>query len=106
MDVKLCLTSVVDTLVTLHAYCFLRLLGQNWVLVISICLIIDVRLRIFFFVTGKYTATMNAHLLSHIAECVRKWGPLWAYSCFSFEGMNRNLKILFHGTRDMSNEVL
>ena len=49
---------------------------------------------------------MNAHLLSHIAECVQKWGPLWAYSCFSFEGMNRNPKILFHGTRDMSHEVL
>ena len=37
---------------------------------------------------------MNIHLLSHIAECVRNWGPLWAYSCFQFEGMNRELKAL------------
>ena len=54
---------------------------------------------------GDFTATMNAHLLSHIPECVSKWGPLWAYSCFPFEGMNHALKLLFHGTRDMSYEV-
>ncbi len=30
--------------------------------------------------------TMKVHLLSHITECVKDWGPLWAYSCFSFEG--------------------
>ena len=48
---------------------------------------------------------MNIHLLSHIAECVRNWGPLWAYSCFQFEGMNRELKALYHGTRNMSQQV-
>ena len=37
--------------------------------------------------------------------CVRNWGPLWAYSCFSFEGHNHLLKILFHGTRQMNKEV-
>ena len=48
---------------------------------------------------------MNVHLLSHLAETVRSWGPLWAYSCFSFEGMNGYMKTFFHGTREMSTQV-
>ena len=35
-----------------------------------------------------------------ICKCL--WDPLWAYSCFPFEGMNHILKLLFHGTHDMS----
>ena len=29
-------------------------------------------------------------------------GPVWAYSCFSFESMNHHIKSLFHGSTDMS----
>ena len=29
----------------------------------------------------------------------------WAYSCFQFESANNYLKKLFHGTRDMSEQV-
>ena len=48
---------------------------------------------------------MNVHLLKHIPNCVRDWGPLWAYSCFSFESMNGHLKRYFHGTRCMNVQI-
>lgn len=34
------------------------------------------------------------------------WGPLWSYSCFHFENQNGYLKTLFHGTRDMTKQVV
>lgn len=49
---------------------------------------------------------MNVHLLIHICDCVKMWGPLWCYSCFTFETMNGHLKKLFHGTRDMTKQVI
>ncbi len=55
--------------------------------------------------SGKRHCSMNIHLLRHITDCVKKWGPLWAYSCFQFEGANNNLKKLFHGTKNMSEQV-
>ena len=48
---------------------------------------------------------MNMHLLIHLSQCVQDWGPLWAYSCFQFWSANNYLKKLFHGTRDMSEQV-
>lgn len=58
-----------------------------------------------FLYTGENFLTMNVHLLSHLHECVLDWGPLWAYSCFYFEGMNGQLKRFFHGTREMNKQV-
>lgn len=55
--------------------------------------------------TGEKNCTMNIHLLSHLTQCVRDWGPLWTYSCFSFESANNHLKKLFHGTKDMTKQV-
>jgi hypothetical protein len=51
------------------------------------------------------STTMNIHMLKHLPECVRRWGPVWSYSCFHFENMNGYLKYLFHGTRDMSKQM-
>ena len=48
---------------------------------------------------------MNVHLLRHIPECVQNWGPLWAYSCFTFESLNGALKRHFHGTKNMNKQV-
>lgn len=48
---------------------------------------------------------MNVHMLSHLHHCVLNWGPLWAYSCFSFEGMNGHLKQMFHGSQDMTKQM-
>lgn len=55
---------------------------------------------------GETNTTMNVHLLGHLPECVRQWGPLWAYTCFQYENMNGHLKKLFHGTRNMSKQVI
>lgn len=57
------------------------------------------------FDTGANSATMKVHLMYHVTECVRNWGPIWAYSCFSFESQNRVIKTLFHGTRQMNFQV-
>ena len=32
--------------------------------------------------------------------------PLWCYSCFTFETLNGHLKELFHGTSDMTKQVI
>lgn len=37
---------------------------------------------------GPLKCTMNVHLLQHLAYCVSRRGPIWAYSCFAFESMN------------------
>lgn len=58
------------------------------------------------FYVGEHNAPMNVHLLIHICDCVKMWGPLWCYSCFTFETMNGHLKKLFHGTRDMTKQVI
>ena len=49
---------------------------------------------------------MNVYMLVHVADVVNNWGPLWAYSCFQFESMNKELKKLFRGTRNMSKQVI
>ena len=56
-------------------------------------------------IAGDNAATMKSHLLHHAVYCVRNWGPLWAYTCFTFEGMNHHVKLLFHGNREMSKQV-
>ncbi|XP_021363193.1 uncharacterized protein LOC110456660 [Mizuhopecten yessoensis] len=40
---------------------------------------------------GENFVGLNVHNLSHLPDCVRKWGPLWAYSCFGFESANGEL---------------
>lgn len=41
---------------------------------------------------GLRNMTMNLHLLLHLAENVRKNGPLWCTSCFPYEDINGKLK--------------
>ena len=48
---------------------------------------------------------MNVHLLVHLQQCVSDWGPLWSYSCFPFVSANNHLRKLFHGTKDMTQQV-
>ena len=54
---------------------------------------------------GAVKATMNVHMLIHLPSCVVQWGPLWGYSCFPFESMNGQLKLLFHDSHDMTKQV-
>ena len=58
-----------------------------------------------FLLPGEKRTTMNIHFPSHLSECVRQWGPLWAYTCFQYENMNGHLWETFHGTRNMSKQV-
>ena len=48
---------------------------------------------------------MNIHLLQHLAYYVSRRGPLWAYSCFAFEGMNAFIKLLVHGTHHAMEQI-
>ena len=57
------------------------------------------------FYAGTNSQTMKLHLISHYVEVVRRWGPLWAYGCFPFESVNKQITKMFHGTRDMSRGV-
>ena len=33
----------------------------------------------------------NVHLLLHLSDTVKNWGPLWAINTFPFENENKNL---------------
>jgi len=48
---------------------------------------------------GDQQMTANLHGLLHLAATVRELGPLWAYSCFFFEGLNGLLLKHIHGTQ-------
>lgn len=48
---------------------------------------------------GERHMSANLHQLLHLPEVVRDLGPLWVYSCFSFEDVNGQLVKLFHGTQ-------
>jgi len=50
--------------------------------------------------------TSNIHLLLHLPDTVQQLGPLWAYSCFSFEGQNGILKSLVHGTQLVDKQII
>lgn len=48
---------------------------------------------------GTEYMTYNSHLLLHLVESVKNWGPLWGYSLFPFESMNGTLGKFVKGTR-------
>ncbi|XP_035663834.1 uncharacterized protein LOC118407465 [Branchiostoma floridae] len=54
---------------------------------------------------GERSQTMNMHLLRHLAHYTRLLGPLWAFSCFGFEGMNGQLRRMLHGTRFIVTQI-
>lgn len=43
--------------------------------------------------------TINIHSLLHLPQVARYLGPLWAYSCFFFEGLTSVLLKNIHGTQ-------
>ena len=48
----------------------------------------------------------NVHLLLHLPDTVRQFGPLWVYPCFYFEGQNGTLKNLVHGTQHVDSQII
>lgn len=55
---------------------------------------------------GSKNMTYNVHLMSHIANCVKNCGPLWAYSNYSFETNNGILKKFNNGTTDVLKQIV
>ncbi|XP_043206989.1 uncharacterized protein LOC122373208 [Amphibalanus amphitrite] len=55
---------------------------------------------------GTKIMTSNVHQLLHLAESVKRWGPLWAHSAFPFEDWNGRLLKYVHGTRSAANQIL
>lgn len=48
----------------------------------------------------------NFHSLIHIGAFVRLWGPVWCYSMFGYESMNGFLKMTYHGTRQVLQQLV
>lgn len=67
-------------------------------------------LRYFVFMFSSLYAekylTINIHSLLHLPQTVRELGPLWAFSCFSFEDANGELLQLFHGTQNIDLQIV
>ena len=55
---------------------------------------------------GDRYMTCNVHQLLHLPEMVRQMGPLWAYSCFSFENANGNILKFFNGTQNVDFQIV
>ena len=47
---------------------------------------------------GVKHMSCNIHCLLHLAEIVKRTGPLWTTSCFPYEDVNGKLKLLVHGS--------
>lgn len=54
---------------------------------------------------GKDNMVMVIHLLKHLAQSVRKLGPLWAHSAFAFERNNGRLLKWVNGTSDVVHQI-
>ncbi|GBN46943.1 hypothetical protein AVEN_90643-1 [Araneus ventricosus] len=55
---------------------------------------------------GIQEQTYNIHLLLHLPQAIKSWGPLWAHSCFIYEGALGQLKQFHHGTRGEASQIL
>lgn len=54
---------------------------------------------------GSVHCTMNIHLVKHIAESVRYFGPLWTFSAFPFESFISVLKNFVTGSTDVLHQI-
>ncbi|XP_043472593.1 uncharacterized protein LOC122505177 [Leptopilina heterotoma] len=54
---------------------------------------------------GLRNMSCNVHLLLHLPEVVEKLGPLWQYSCFTFEDINGKLKKLVHSSKNAELQI-
>ena len=55
---------------------------------------------------GLEKCSFNVHQLLHMAESVRRWGPLWVWSMFTFEDANGYFKNLNHGPNKVDVEIV
>ena len=50
--------------------------------------------------------SFNVHILLHLTESIRNWGPLWCFSAYTFENYNGCLLKLFHGTQAVPQQIV
>lgn len=56
---------------------------------------------------GSGSCGLNVHNAGfHLVEYVRRWGPMWAWSCFAFEDANAMVLQSVHGTGDVLNQIM
>ena len=55
---------------------------------------------------GVSNMTYNVHLLLHIVDGVRDWGPLWTHSAFAFENENRLLLNHIDSPNEIAKQVV
>ena len=55
---------------------------------------------------GRENMTSNVHASTHLSDCVRNLGPLWACSAFPFEGFMMNIKKFIKGTTRIPQQVV
>ena len=54
----------------------------------------------------EHCYTANMHLLLHLPQVVLKYGPLYSYSCFAYEGLNGHLLNAIKGTQHVDQQVI
>ena len=57
-------------------------------------------------VYGTRYCTLNDYSFLHLPRCAQDLGPLWTYSCFSFEFFNGKLLKYFHGTQAIETQIV
>ena len=55
---------------------------------------------------GLFCCTFIIHCLTHLAQCVKDCGPLWATSAFTFEAHNHVLLNMFSGTQYVPHQIV
>ena len=55
---------------------------------------------------GRERCSFNVHQLNHMADSVRRWGPLWCWSMFIFEDGNGYYKKVNHGPNKIDVEIM
>ncbi|XP_046405027.1 uncharacterized protein LOC124170349 [Ischnura elegans] len=55
---------------------------------------------------GKYEMTYNMHQLLHMAESVRRWGPLWTRTAYPFESALGEMTRVIKATRGVPHQIV
>lgn len=55
---------------------------------------------------GHFEMTYNMHQLLHLAESVRRWGPLWSHTAYPFESSLGNLKSVLKATKGVAHQIV
>ena len=55
---------------------------------------------------GATSCPLNSHLLIHLADYVKLWGPLWTHSAFGFESMNGHMNSMIHSKHRIADPLV